>query len=47
MVVEAGLDRPVMLIAAQNHGRDSDPSWATFWANLRGWRLNLRLTGAC
>jgi hypothetical protein len=35
-----------MLVAAQNHGRDSDPSWARSWANLRGWRLNLRLTGA-
>jgi predicted dienelactone hydrolase len=45
-VVEAGLHRPFMLVAAQNHGRDTDPSWATFWTNLRGWRLNLRLTGA-
>jgi predicted dienelactone hydrolase len=45
-VVDAGLDRPFMLVAAQNHGRDTDPSWARFWANLRGWRLNLRLTGA-
>jgi predicted dienelactone hydrolase len=45
-VVDAGLDRPFMLVAAQNHGRDTDPSWARFWVNLRGWRLNLRLTGA-
>jgi predicted dienelactone hydrolase len=45
-VVESGLHRPFMLVAAQNHGRDTDPSWATFWAHLRGWRLNLRLTGA-
>jgi predicted dienelactone hydrolase len=45
-VVDAGLDRPFMLVAAQNHGRDTDPSWARFWMNLRGWRLNLRLTGA-
>jgi len=45
-VVDAGLDRPFMLVASQNHGRDTDPSWARFWANLRGWRLNLQLTGA-
>jgi predicted dienelactone hydrolase len=45
-VVDAGLDRPFMLVAAQNHGRDTDASWARFWVNLRGWRLNLRLTGA-
>src|ERR671932_989465 len=45
-VVDAGLDRPFMLVAAQSHGRDTDASWARFWANLRGWRLNLRLTGA-
>jgi predicted dienelactone hydrolase len=43
-VVEGGLHRPFMLVAAQNHGRDTDPSWERFWANLRGWRLNLRLT---
>lgn len=45
-VVVAGLDRPFMLVGAQGHRRDNDPSWAQFWANLRGWRLNLRLTGA-
>ena len=45
-VVNAGLDRPFMLVGAQEHGRDSDPTWARFWANLRGWRLNLRLTGS-
>ena len=45
-VVVAGLDRPLMLVGAHGHGRDNDPSWAQFWANLRGWRLNLRLTGA-
>jgi len=43
-VVERGLHRPFMLVAAQNHGRDNDPSWERFWANLRGWQLNLRLT---
>jgi hypothetical protein len=42
-VVAAGLDRPFMLVGAQEHGRDNDATWAQFWANLRGWRLNLRL----
>ena len=45
-VVNAGLDRPFMLVAAQDHGRDNDETWAKFWANLRGWRLNLQLTGS-
>ncbi len=45
-VVAAGLDRPFMLVGAQDHGRDNDASWAQFWANLRGWRLNLRLAGS-
>lgn len=45
-VVDAGLDRPFMLVAAEGHSRDRDESWAKFWANLRGWRLNLQLTGS-
>ena len=45
-VVAAGLDRPFMLVGAQDHDRDTDASWAQFWANLRGWRLNLRLAGS-
>jgi hypothetical protein len=45
-VVNAGLNRPFMLVGAQEHGRDNDPTWAQFWANLRGWRLHLRLTGS-
>ena len=45
-VVNAGLDRPFMLVAAQGHGRDNDETWAKFWANQRGWRLNLQLTGS-
>ena len=45
-VVNSGLDRPFMLVGAQGHGRDDDESWAKFWANLLGWRLNLQLTGS-
>jgi predicted dienelactone hydrolase len=43
-VVNAGLDRPFLLVASQGQGRDNDESWAKFWANLRGWRLTLQLT---
>ena len=45
-VVNAGLDRPFLLVAGQDHGRDNDETWAKFWANQRGWRLNLQLTGS-
>ena len=45
-VVNAGLDRPFMLIASQDHGRDNDETWDKFWANLLGWRLDLQLTGS-
>jgi len=43
-VVNAGLDRPFLLVANGSQGRDVDETWAKFWANLRGWRLNLQLT---
>jgi predicted dienelactone hydrolase len=43
-VVNAGLDRPFLLVSSHGGGRDNDVSWAKFWANLRGWRLNLQLT---
>nr|AHE14778.1 putative lipase [uncultured bacterium] len=42
-VISTGLHRPFMLVGAHNHTRDNDPTWAQLWANLRGWRLNLRL----
>jgi Platelet-activating factor acetylhydrolase, isoform II len=45
-VITGGLNRPFLLVAAQDHGRDNDATWAQFWANLRGWRLNLRLAGS-
>lgn len=41
-----GLDRPFLLLSSQNHNRDNDPSWATFWTHLRGWKLDLKLLGA-
>jgi predicted dienelactone hydrolase len=45
-VARKGLDRPFMLISSQDNGRNVDPTWASFWAHLRGWRLDLRLKGA-
>jgi hypothetical protein len=45
-VVEAGLDRPYLLMDATKSSRAADPDLATFWSHLRGWRLNLRVTGA-
>ena len=34
------------LFSSTDHGRDNDPSWAAFWANQRGFKLDLRLNGA-
>jgi Platelet-activating factor acetylhydrolase, isoform II len=45
-VAGQGLSRPFLLMSAQDNGRDVDPTWARFWSHLRGWRLDLRLTGA-
>jgi predicted dienelactone hydrolase len=45
-VVQRGLNRPFMLVASNDHSRHDDPSWEQFWADLRGWRLDLRLMNA-
>ena len=45
-VAAQGLSRPFLLISSQDNGRDVDRTWASFWARLRGWRLDLRLHGA-
>ncbi|MFF2851766.1 alpha/beta hydrolase family protein [Streptomyces sp. NPDC058001] len=42
-VAATGLDRPFLLMSNADHGRHNDPSWAEFWSQLRGWRLELRL----
>jgi hypothetical protein len=44
-VIQAGLDRPFMLIGARSD-RAHDPDLAEFWSHLRGWRLNVRAKGA-
>ena len=43
-----GLDRPFLLFGAGGHshlpgGAFSDPSWTSFWANQRGWKLDLSI----
>jgi dienelactone hydrolase len=50
-VVTRGLDRPFMLFgnARHNHANTEgfpaggDPSWREFWANQRGWKLDITL----
>ncbi|MDX3108137.1 alpha/beta hydrolase family protein, partial [Nonomuraea angiospora] len=44
-VVTAGLDRPYMLMTATKAVRDRIPDLATFWSNLKGWKLNIRTEG--
>lgn len=45
-----GLDRPFLLFGAGGHSHLrkpgtplDDPSWASFWANQRGWKLDIQL----
>ena len=45
-VATSGLDRPFLLFSSQDHNRDNDTSWASLWANLRGYRLDLKLAGS-
>jgi hypothetical protein len=48
-VVKRGLGRPVLLFGhtGNNHlGPTGDSSWQQFWANQRGWKLDLTLRGS-
>lgn len=45
-VVDAGISKPFLLINTDTHNRTSDASWASFWDNLRGWRLELTAMGS-
>lgn len=45
-VVTSGLDSPFLLISSAIHNRTVDPTWQTFWDNLRGWRLELSVKGS-
>ncbi|MFE7265636.1 alpha/beta hydrolase family protein [Streptomyces sp. NPDC057592] len=44
-----GLDRPLLLMGSGSEGSGDyrqQPSWAAFWANTRGWRADVTLTGS-
>jgi predicted dienelactone hydrolase len=42
----AGSDRPFLLLSSDHGAGVEDPSWTTFWANHRGWKRELKLSGA-
>ncbi|MCT2545821.1 esterase [Streptomyces atratus] len=44
-----GLDRPLLLMGTGSEGSGDyrrQPSWAAFWANTRGWKADVTLTGS-
>ncbi|MET9655439.1 esterase [Streptomyces sp. NPDC006510] len=42
-----GLDRPLLLMGSEGSGDyRQQPSWAAFWANTRGWKADVTLTGS-
>jgi dienelactone hydrolase len=42
-VVQEGVQDPFLLFGHGNNTHATDPSWAEFWSNLQGWRLELEL----
>jgi dienelactone hydrolase len=44
--VTTPLYRPFLLLARDGHSTATDPSWRDGWANLRGFRREIRLIGA-
>lgn len=45
-VVDAGLDRPFLLMGAGAHYRSLYATWQAFWDNQRGWKKELHLAEA-
>jgi hypothetical protein len=45
-VVQQGVRGPFLLIGHENKTQTTDPSWAEFWSNLWGWKLELELAQA-
>ncbi|EDU39450.1 dienelactone hydrolase [Pyrenophora tritici-repentis] len=45
-VVEAGLDRPFMLMGHENKTQETDPSWKAIWSQLKGWKKEFEVNGA-
>jgi hypothetical protein len=44
-VTTLGLSEPFMLMSSSVHNRTDDATWATFWANLRGFKRELAVAG--
>ncbi|KAJ5919200.1 PAF acetylhydrolase family protein [Penicillium verhagenii] len=42
-VVNKGLSSPFLLFGHSNHTQATDSTWATFWSNQQGWKLELQL----
>lgn len=37
--------KPFLLFAASNHNQTGDATWASFWRQLKGWKLQLQVSG--
>lgn len=44
--IDADLDRPFVLMSSVGHDKETDPTWATFWSHLHGFRRALSLAGS-
>ncbi|BCJ39395.1 hypothetical protein GCM10010168_63570 [Actinoplanes ianthinogenes] len=42
----AGSGRPFLLLSSDHGAEPEDPTWDTFWANQRGWKRELTLSGS-
>lgn len=45
-VLQAGLDRPFMLLGHENKTRATDPSWKAIWPQLKGWKKEFEVKHA-
>jgi len=45
-VVQAGLDRPFLIVDGNKSSRATLPDYQSFWTHLRGWHRDLALTGS-
>jgi dienelactone hydrolase len=45
-VVKTGVTKPFLVLAAESHTRENEPSWKSFWDKSTGWKRELRFAGA-
>ncbi|KAF2832496.1 PAF acetylhydrolase family protein [Ophiobolus disseminans] len=45
-VLEAGLDRPFMLMGHENKTQETDPSWKAIWLQIKEWKAEFEVKGA-